>query len=253
MLPFRMFRSTTSSSSSSSRSFYPHPSPLSLHSGYSVPGARTDLARTAKPRPLTLATRHLPRAAASLSPFPATLTVALQLTENLATLSPATAALTRYVTHKSFACHSYKKHPGWESAIFNFFVAQTSVCALLRQSTSGSSEATDPQELKNLAVQPVTILELPVTASALFLPPVTGHQSQVTKSCGIRTSEKRARNSCRIRTSKTQDLKPFRMNTCKKTGGGGTSFKPKPALSFARLLLLLHEGFPSGLTPGGRT
>src|SRR3984957_8112278 len=36
----------------------------------------------------------------------------------------------------------------------------------------------------------------------------------------IRTYEKRARNSRKIRTSKTQDLKPFRICTYKKTGGG---------------------------------
>jgi hypothetical protein len=46
-----------------------------------------------------------------------------------------------------------------------------------------------------------------VTHSALFLPPVTSHQSRITK-------------SCRIRTSKTQDLKRFRMNTYRKTGEG---------------------------------
>ena len=38
----------------------------------------------------------------------------------------------------------------------------------------------------------------------------------------IRTSAKRARNSRRIRTSKTQHLKPFGMNTYRKTGEGGT-------------------------------
>jgi len=37
----------------------------------------------------------------------------------------------------------------------------------------------------------------------------------------IRTYGKRARNPLRIRTSKTQHLKPFRMNTYKKTGEGG--------------------------------
>ena len=53
------------------------------------------------------------------------------------------------------------------------------------------------------------------------------HRSQITKSFTIRTYEKRARNSRRIRPSKTQSLKPFRMNTYKKTGGGplpGTLF-----------------------------
>jgi hypothetical protein len=52
-------------------------------------------------------------------------------------------------------------------------------------------------------------------------PRVTSHKSQVTKYRRIRTYEKRARNPFGIRTSKTQDLKPFRMNTYRKTGEGG--------------------------------
>jgi hypothetical protein len=55
----------------------------------------------------------------------------------------------------------------------------------------------------------------------LPLPPVTIHQSQITKSFTIRTSENHARKPCRIRTSKTQHLKSFRIRTYKKTGGGG--------------------------------
>src|SRR5271170_2841672 len=49
----------------------------------------------------------------SLTPFPATLTRSSQIAENTATLSPAFATLTDCVKHKSFVCHSYKKHPGW--------------------------------------------------------------------------------------------------------------------------------------------
>jgi hypothetical protein len=49
----------------------------------------------------------------SLSPFAATLTDSSQLIENPATLSPAFATLTSRVKHKSFVCHSYKKHRGW--------------------------------------------------------------------------------------------------------------------------------------------
>jgi hypothetical protein len=52
----------------------------------------------------------------------------------------------------------------------------------------------------------------------------------------IRTYEKRARNSRRIRTSKTQHLKPFRMNTYKKTGRGDPSFRFLP-----RLLRTIHH------------
>jgi hypothetical protein len=104
--------------------------------------------------------------------------------------------------------------------MFNSFVAQTSVCALLRQSTSEMPEAKDPQELENLAVLTVITHESPVGAPALFLPLVTSHQSQITKSCRIPTYENRARNCRRIRTSKTQDLKPFRIRTYKKRWGG---------------------------------
>jgi hypothetical protein len=136
---------------------------------------------------------------------------------------------------------------GWVSAIVNFFAAQTEfipakpgVCAFLRQSTSERSEAKDPQELKNLVVDPVTSNKSPVTASALFLPPVTSHQSQVTKSFTIRTSAKRPCNPCRIRTSKTQDLKPFRMNTYRKTGEGD----PLPTASGHYLKPLPHLAHP---------
>jgi hypothetical protein len=136
---------------------------------------------------------------------------------------------------------------GWVSAIVNFFAAQTEfipakpgVCAFLRQSTSERSEAKGPQELKNLVVDPVTSNKSPVTASALFLPPVTSHQSQVTKSFTIRTSAKRPCNPCRIRTSKTQDLKPFRMNTYRKTGEGD----PLPTASGHYLKPLPHLAHP---------
>jgi hypothetical protein len=54
----------------------------------------------------------LPTASAPLTPFFAALTGSLQLIENQATLSPAFATLTHFVTVKSFVCHSYKKAPG---------------------------------------------------------------------------------------------------------------------------------------------
>jgi hypothetical protein len=47
-----------------------------------------------------------------LSPLPATLTRNLQLTENKTTLSLFRATLTSRDKHKSFVCHSYKKHGG---------------------------------------------------------------------------------------------------------------------------------------------
>jgi hypothetical protein len=118
---------------------------------------------------------------------------------------------------ESYSCK--KQGRGWR-AIVNFFVAQTSVCALLRQSALEMSAANDPLESTNFAVGQIISHGSPFTASAPFLPRVTSHQSKTTKSCRIRTYAKRTRNSCRIRTSKTQDLKPFRMNTYRKTGEG---------------------------------
>jgi hypothetical protein len=50
-----------------------------------------------------------------VTPLFATLTKNSQLTENSATLSPAFATLARYATSKSFACHSYRKLPGWST------------------------------------------------------------------------------------------------------------------------------------------
>jgi len=114
----------------------------------------------------------------SLTPFPATLTSPLQIAENPTTLSSAFATLTNRVKHKSFVCHSYKKHPGWGAAMFNFFVAQTSVCALLRQSTSERSEAKDPYELKDHSV-PVTShkSQSRPRLSLFHQPQVTSHKS----------------------------------------------------------------------------
>jgi hypothetical protein len=152
-----------------------------------------------------LATSHSSLATPPLTPFPATLTSNLQPVKNTTTLSPAFATLTRRVKLNSFVCHSYKKHPGRVSAILNFFVAQTSVCALSRQSASQRSQAKDSQKSKNLAVLPVSSLprscrdhRSQVTASVLSLRPVTSHQSPITKSFTIRTSEKCAHNSFRM-------------------------------------------------------
>jgi hypothetical protein len=127
-----------------------------------------------------------------LTPFPATLTSHLQLAVNTTTLSPALATLADRVKHKSFVCHSYKKHPGGgyilQAKIFSF---------------------------GNLT---------------------TNYSPLSTISFTIRTYEKYTHNPFGIRTSKTQHLKPFRMNTYKKTGRGDTgrltSFKPKPSLSY---------------------
>jgi hypothetical protein len=64
-------------------------------------------------RPRSLVARHSSLATVPVTPFSATLTGHSQLTENPGTLSPAFATLTRRVKHKSFVCHSYKKHRGW--------------------------------------------------------------------------------------------------------------------------------------------
>ena len=187
----------------------------------------------------------------SLSPFPAILTGHPELNENKTTLSLAFVTLTSTVTHNPFACHSYKKHPGWQSVIINFFVAQTSVCAFSRRSASERSQAKHPHELENLAVMPVTSHKSPVTAWVLSLPPVTSHQSPITKSFIIRTSAKPSRNPFGIRTSKSQDLKPFRMNTYEKTGGGGsTSFKPKSSIASFGFPLASRRPHTYARTPG---
>ena len=147
----------------------------------------------------------------SLSPFPATLTSPLQPLENTATLSSAFATLTRRVNHNPFVCHSYAKHPGWGSHLSNERV---------RRAPGSLSDHDSRNTNHNSHPLLVARHSPPVPASALFPPPVTGHQSQVTKSFIIRTYEKCVRNSFRIRTSKIQHLKPFRMNTYKKIGEG---------------------------------
>jgi len=125
----------------------------------------------------------------SLTPFAATLTRCPQIAEKPATLTPAFATLTSRVKHKSCVCRSYKKHPG----------------------SHPSSQ--------NPAVLPAPNRKSPATALVLPLPPVTSHQSQVTK-------------SFIIRTYKTQDLKLFRMNTYRKTG---EEVEVKGLLRFAKM------------------
>jgi hypothetical protein len=71
---------------------------------------------------------------------------------------------------------------------------------------------------QNLAVLPAPNHKSPATALVPFLPPVTSHQSRITKSFTIRTYAKRAHNPFTMNTSKTQHLKPFRMNTYEKRG-----------------------------------
>ena len=54
-----------------------------------------------------------------LSPLPATLIDPRQLNENAATLSPASATLTRSTQSKPFVCHSYRKHWGGGAVQFS--------------------------------------------------------------------------------------------------------------------------------------
>ena len=49
----------------------------------------------------------------AVTPFPAALASAPQITENTTALSPFAATLTSRVKDKSFVCRSYKKHRGW--------------------------------------------------------------------------------------------------------------------------------------------
>jgi hypothetical protein len=123
------------------------------------------------------ATRRSPLTTAPLIPFPATLASSLQPVENTATLNRVSANVDAASSISPLFATLTENTRGGGTAIVNSFVAQTSVCALLRQSTSEKSEAKNPLELKNLAVRPAVSHKSPVTASALFLPPVTSHKS----------------------------------------------------------------------------
>ena len=193
----------------------------------------------------SLQPRIAPLKCLPVTPLFATLTTIPQIPENSTTLSSVFATLTSRVKHKFFVCHSYKKHPGWGSPVVIFF-AQTSVFALLRHSTSESSAAKDPRESKDLAVLQVTSCKSPLEAPVLSLPPVTSHQSQVTKSCRIRTCTKRTRNSFRFRTSKTQDLKPFRIRTYEKPLRGVPLLLS--LLAFAPSAIIIGLALPPGST-----
>ena len=156
---------------------------------------------------------HSSLAPAPLTPFPAALSGESQLIENPAALSPALATLTRHLHHNPFVCHSYKKHRGSHPSSQRSF-------------RSGFSR---PNFLPARHSPPATALVHP-------LPPVTSHQSRITNSFIIRTSIKPAHKLFRMNTSKTQHLKPFRMNTYKKTREGGASIPivPRPEARFCQ-------------------
>jgi len=137
-----------------------------------------------------------------LSPFTATLTGAPQLFENPATLSPVFATLTGHVRHKSFACHSCKKHRGVCTVTYKTFPPSTSIhppeiVSRGPQVTHRGSRSTRRQS-RITSRQSLNPLESALPQNA----PITLLESALTK---------------------TQHLKPFRMNTYKKTGGGAAS------------------------------
>ena len=134
----------------------------------------------------TFSASHL--ATAPLTPFPATLTSHLQRPKKSATLTLAFASLTSRFKHKSRVCHSYKKHPGWG------YTLQREMSSFPNLTTRHSPLAT-------------------ISFTTLRLRAVLPRR--------IRAYEKHSHNPIRIRTSKTQHLKPFKMNTYEKTGGGG--------------------------------
>lgn len=128
-----------------------------------------------------------------------------------ASVSPFPATLTDRVKCKSFVCHSCKKHPGWGTLLLTSYPMRIAL-PLAR----GVVEGRDHRG-RNLSGQ---LFMRHGSRDTDHRTPVTSHQSRVTKSRGIRTCTKRARNSRRIRTSKTHDLKPFRIRTYEKTPRG---------------------------------
>jgi hypothetical protein len=83
----------------------------------SLPAPHYTHAKQHPPVSFTSFTSFTSFASPSVTPFPATLTGHSQLTENPGTLSAAFATLTRHVKHKSFVCHSYRKHTGWGQVV----------------------------------------------------------------------------------------------------------------------------------------
>ena len=114
---------------------------------------------------------------------------------------------------------SFKSNPSTRNlaSFVDALDAASSISPLSATLTKNTRGWGSPSSSQNLAAPNH---RSPVTAPVLSLPPVTSHRSQITKSFIIRTYAKCARNSFGMNTSKTQDLKLFRINTYKKTGGG---------------------------------
>ena len=108
----------------------------------------------------------------SVSPFPATLTTSSQLDDNTTTLSPAFATLTTYIRHKSFACHSCRKHPGW------VWVEQTFACSPFPQPVALDPES--PRFTVAPGIAPALLNAPPSATSVSSLKsPRTGHSANV--------------------------------------------------------------------------
>src|SRR5579859_5012862 len=211
-----MFRSPTTPSNFPSTDRCHHSSLLRPYLDKSAISTCTDRAGAANFRSLLLTTNHSPLATSPITPFPATLSGESQLIENPAALSPVVATLTPHLHLNPFVCHSYKKHPG---------ARIPSECHPERGEGSSFSRSFSP-----LPRQSHPSKGNPAIVAALSLPLVTSHQSRITNSFIIRTSIKPAHKLFRMNTSKTQHLKPFRMNTYRKTREGGRAAGVIPCL-----------------------
>jgi hypothetical protein len=119
----------------------------------------------------------------SLTPFPATLTSTLQITEKPASLSPAFATLTSRVKHKSCVCHYYKKHPGWGVPFSPYFrTIKRGEAAPIFLATRHSPLATSSVPLnllKSTRIQPSAII-----ASEELTPKLNPLDATLTKNRG---------------------------------------------------------------------
>ena len=96
---------------------------------------------------LTSFTSSTSFASPSVTPFPVTLASHLQIAENKTTLSPAVVTLTGCVKHKSFVCHSCKKHGGWGTTSYD---QQKRALGLRHIHPLGKSPAANRQSLSIL-------------------------------------------------------------------------------------------------------
>jgi hypothetical protein len=76
-------------------------------------------------------------------------------------------------------------------------------------------------------------LRTPPGGGSILSTPLAVRRPISAKPSRIRTSENIVHNCFRMTTSKMKHLKPFRMNTYKKTGGGGNVVAPGPLRRWA--------------------